>query len=180
MNRNIKCILLADAKEGRAPKERSMQKDAEAAHFLDDLQAVKRIMQAAPPDTHISDFTRERIRAEARTALSQSPVRKPEFLHIPFWRPALVYASLSIVVLLLGVFALLRLPHEETGVQPIAALPEISVIDAEWDSAFNELVSTMDSDLDQLTTEIDDPIWLTLSMDADELAAELLMKGSDS
>jgi hypothetical protein len=61
----------------------------------------------------------------------------------------------------------------------MTALPEITVIDAEWDSAFNDLVSTVDSSMDQLITDMDDTAWLTLSLDADELAAELL-KGSDS
>jgi hypothetical protein len=69
--------------------------DPDAAQFLADLDQVMKLGRVETDETALSDFTRHRILdiAHAQPARSR---RQPE------WRPAWVYATLSLALLVLG------------------------------------------------------------------------------
>ena len=133
--------------------------------------AVRESSEAIPP---LSDFDREQILAFARRQQTREerPHRRMQESFIVTWRPALLYASLGI--LLLTGFLLITRPLMK---QPqLAHKPAAESTTVAWDDDFDTRYSEVGSIMASATygtTEITD------TADTDSLAQELLkMEGS--
>ncbi|HBA84571.1 MAG TPA: hypothetical protein DCZ95_10795 [Verrucomicrobia bacterium] len=137
--------------------------------------AVRQKPDLAPP---LDKFQREQILAFARRQQDRAMRPTRQGLHESFtvtWRPALIYASMSL--LLLTGFLLITRPLFKSRdiAQPALAAPEAMAWNDDFDSRYTELGALMASAVYENNASVSE----AEASDADTLADELLqMEGS--
>ena len=177
-------LLLDDAGELSARRRRRLdevlRRDPELAARRAELTTWRRALAPREEDCCISDFVREQIHAEARRRLS-SPrpglARTTAGSPWRLWRPAAVYATLSVAVLLFGALLLLRPPAPDSA--PQAAATEsvdewLLALTDEWGLRFEEDWQVLSRYLFELDDDLDGLVWLAEDGHADDWARELL------
>lgn len=181
-------ILLDDAGDLSPRKQRALERalaaDPELRGFRDRLHQARRTVRSTNDETTVSDFTIERIKAEAsrapvrRESVGRTVVRDDFFAH---WRPAMVYASASIALLLFASVIFIHYTGQDTP--PHAASPasdETPVMLAEpLDVQFEEQLLELEQALDRLHSDFEEMAWMFDEDTEEDWAKELLqLEGS--
>lgn len=179
-------ILLDDAGMLSARKKRALEKaladDLELRAFRDQLQWVRSAAKSSDDETAVSDFAMERIKAEAHHTLrAQQPKRRYGFQlnALAQWRPALIYASISVLLIMVGAMLLVYHPREQPAIHAEAPTVDELFSAEEWDWLFEEEFMELAKHLDRLDMEIETMVWMTNEHQTEEWAQELLqLEGS--
>lgn len=175
-------ILLDDAGMLSARRKKALEKsihaDPNLRAYRDQLQQIRRAIRTDEHEAIVSDFTLERINTEAAKYLSRKTAsRRSVFSYsfVTYWRPAVVYGGLS-VLLLMGGLLLLRYPAEEMTpyAERMSEDEPAVILEDEWDIRFEAAMLELEVTLDQLETELDEPAGLSDEDGVEELARELL------
>ncbi len=181
-------ILLNDAGMLSNRKRKALDKafaaDPGLREYRDQLHWTRQVVQSGETETAVSEFTMERIKAEAARALERGvPGQRMGFkdTFLAQWRPAVIYAGISVLFLLFGVMLIFQVPSDPS--QPYAEAPvqeePVPILAEEWDWLFEEELMELEQALNQLHLELDETAWLADENDMEEWARELLyLEGS--
>jgi anti-sigma-K factor RskA len=178
-------VLLEDSGELPARRKRALEealrRDPELRAFQQRLRQTRGMLRTGEENFEVSAFTMERIKAEAvRHTARTKPGRR--FAERPgafaTWRPAAIYATLSVALFAFGTFLILQFgppvtapPYAEAPT-PEAELHPLAL--AEWQLPFEAAYAELEDALDRLYTQLDEWVWLTDDDYEDDWARELL------
>ncbi len=179
-------ILLDDAGMLSARKKKALEKaladDPDLRAFRDQLLWVHSATKSSDDETAVSDFTVERIKAEARQALrTHHPGQRYGLQRTVFaqWRPALIYASISVLLILVGAMLFVHHPGERPDTYAEGPAIDELLPAEELDRLFEEEFMELAEHLYRLDMEIGDMVWTTDDHQTEEWAEELLqLEGS--
>ena len=168
----------------RKALDKALAADPALREYQDQLHRTRRAVRSGEPETAVSEFTMERIKAEAARALERGIPKRRLGFHNTFlaqWRPAMIYAGISVLFLLFGVMLLFQNPSDPS--RPYAETPiqeePVLILAEEWDWLFEEELMELEHALNQLHLELDETAWLADGNDMEEWARELLhLEGS--
>ncbi len=176
-------ILKDDAGQLSARRRKALAqklaRDPDLSAYRDQLQTVRQTVRTDEEETKVSDFALARIQAEAeRHVRHREPARRHDVAPpiLAHFRPALIYATISVAILLLGAIWLLRAPPGEAPiyaepaprVQPDPSPPE------DWDLAFEIELIELEEKLGRLDLVLDDAIQAPEDDHTEEWLRELL------
>ena len=184
----MKRLLLNESGELSARKQKALARrlavDAELRAAQDALRDVRHLTAPAEDELMIRDFTREQILAEARRGAARRAGgyerrgREPFATH---WQPAMVYAAISVAVLIVGGLLLLQSGPEsyspvavESDQQRMVEDERFAEVSGEWNLLFEDELAELERRLGALDEELQEVTWMTEEMQADEWARELL------
>ncbi len=177
-------VLLAASGELAPRRQRALQKalaqDTELRAFAEQLDALQsQHPTLSDADLQLSPFTLNQIRDEATRQLAgQSDRRRAHYAGArspwAMWRPALLYGTISALLLLFGFRFVVQPPTT-----PVST-PDNGWALLDWNAQFDEELDELLVGLTQLATQIDDwHIWLNDDLE-NEWALELLERRQPS
>lgn len=177
-------VLLAASGELSLRRRRALQKvlarDADLRAFADQLQVLQsRHLSLSDEELQVSPFALNQIRDEATRQLAgQSDRRRAPYAGTrspwAMWRPALLYGTISALLLLFGFRFVVQPPTTPVGT------PDNGWALLDWNAQFDEELDELLVGLTQLAAQIDDwHIWLNEDLE-NEWALELLQRRQSS
>ena len=134
------------------------------------LQKMQSHLQASVPNHAVSDFCMSRIQEAAMRQLDRP---QPSAGAIWKWQPAVAYAGVVAVLLVVGVWFLQQPsdPPIQVAVPPEATVPWMPM---EWDAIFAEIAWDAYEKLDELWMDVNEMVLWTTDQYEEEWARELL------
>ncbi len=158
--------------------EEALQREPELRAMRNQLHDTRQLMRTDDDELTVTPFTLERIQAEARRALGRPTAPAPARGFFAQWRPAVVYAALSVALLLFGTLFIMQFMHAPEPLPYVVITPDDELPWAtayeEWAAQFDEELAWLSDTLNGLHAEMDMGAWVEDDGQLDEWARELL------
>ncbi len=158
---------------------RALRRDPEAARLQAGLKSLLRASRESAPPPGPSPHVWERIREEAAEHLNRLERLETRRAPEPFarlWRPALVYGTISLLLLAAAVGLYVSMPRDELHWAKSPGPEPVPYAAVSWPETLERDMTELESELAALERDMDlahlfqDPLWIEIS----ELAEELI------